>query len=99
MILKFIFTLFLFVGIFISIFKIYENAICNDTASYATLRLSLRDTLTTQSYLTKFNIQNDKISMMCKYMITQNKSEYTINRLYKDKRNIDFGLESNITND
>lgn len=99
MILKFIFSLLLFIGIFFSIFKIYEDAICNDKASFATLRLSLRETLTSKSKLTKFNIINDKVSLMCKYMITQNESEYTINRLYKEKVTLDFGLETSITND
>lgn len=99
MILKFSFSLFLFIGMFFSIFKIYEDAICNDTASFATLRLSLRETLTSQSNLTKFNILNDKVNLMCKYMITQNQSEYTVNRLYKKKVKLDFGLESSITNE
>jgi hypothetical protein len=80
-------------------FKIYEDAICSDTASFATLRISLRETLTSKSKLTKFNILNDKASPMCKYIITQNESEYTVNRLYKEKAKIDFELESSITND
>lgn len=99
MILKFCAILSLMIGVFYSIFNIYQDAACTDTASYAITKLSLRKTLTKTNYVSQINDLSDKTNLLCQYYITNKESQFTINRLYKEKKTLELNLKTSITNE
>lgn len=87
------------IGVFYSIFNIYQDAVCTDTASYGVTKLSLRKTLTRSNYISKANDISDRSSFLCQYFISNKENKFTINRLFKEKKSIELDLKTSITNE
>jgi len=98
MILKFTLFSALFIAIVISIFKIVNSAVCNDSALYSMNKISLRQTLNKENSLSKFNDRVDRVNLKCRYYI-KGKERLSLSRYRKKNIQFTMNLKTSITNE